>query len=273
MKIAFRRQGRGPAVLLIHGVGGDSSNWDPIATRLARHFDVIAMDVRGHGASDLVTGPLTAHDLARDAVQVLDEAGVDRCAVVGFSLGGHIALALALDHPSRVGRLAVIVTPCGRTADEQRKARDRIEFLRVKGAGALAEANRERWFTDAFREQHPDVVDYRVAQVKACDAASYLHNFAVFATTDFVERLGEIRVPTLVVTGEHDVAATPRMAHLMAERIADARVEVLPRLRHSLLLEAPTAVGDVLEPFLLHGTRAVGPARAESTALHAHRQP
>jgi len=262
MKIAFRRQGKGPAVLLIHGVGGDSRNWDAIAARLAASFDVIAMDLRGHGQSDLIAGPLDASELARDAVQVLDEAGVTRCAVAGLSLGGAVAFALALDHPDRVEKLAVIGTVCGRTDDEKSRSLARVEFLKQHGIAALAEANRERWFTDEFRREHPDVVDRRVEQVKACDPASYLHAFTVFATADVVDRLHEIRVPTLVITGEQDLAATGRMANLMGERIPDAEVHVLPRLRHSLLIEAPTVIAERLERFLQHGTRSPGLERA-----------
>jgi pimeloyl-ACP methyl ester carboxylesterase len=250
MKIAYRRQGRGPAVLLIHGVGGDSTSWAPMAERLSARFDVIAMDLRSHGRSDLITGPLDAGELARDALQVLDECGVATCSVAGLSLGGTVALALALDDPSRVAKLALIVTPCGRTPEERAKALERIAFLERNGAGAMAEANRERWFTDEFRRAHPDVVERRVAQVKATDPASYLHAFTVFATADFADRLDEIHVPALVVTGEHDVAATPRMAKLMGERIANCEVHVLPGLRHSVLIEAPVQVGDLLDAFL-----------------------
>ncbi len=165
-------------MLLVHGVGGDSSHWAAVAEQLHTRFDVIAMDVRGHGKSDLITGPVDAHDLARDAVQVLDEAGVARCRVVGFSLGGAVALALALDFPERVEKLAVIGTVCGRTPEEKARALERVEFLKQHGSAAIAEANRERWFTDEFRKAHPDIVDRRVAQVVACDPASYLHAFS-----------------------------------------------------------------------------------------------
>jgi len=250
MKIAWHRQGRGPNVLLIHGVGGDGRNWDPIAERLAQRFDVVAMDLRGHGGSAPITGPLDAHALAADALQVLDETGAAMSRVVGFSLGGHVAQALALDHPERVAKLAVLGTVCGRTPEERQRARGRIEFLRTNGLAALAEANRERWFTDAFRRDHADLVERRVAQVKACDPRSYLEAFTVFCTADFVDRLGELSMPSLVITGEHDVAATPRMAHLMGERLADAEVHVLQGLRHSLLIEAPDRVGALLDAFL-----------------------
>jgi pimeloyl-ACP methyl ester carboxylesterase len=250
MRIAYHRAGRGSPVLLIHGVGGDATNWDPIAAALRPHHDVIAMDLRGHGGSDLITGPVDAHDLARDALQVLDECRVTRCAVVGFSLGGAVAMALTLDYPERVRQLAVIGTVCGRTADEQRRALDRVAFLKREGLAALAEANRERWFTDEFRQAHPDIVERRVAQVKQCDPESYLSAFTVFCTADFVERLEEIGVPTLVIAGEHDLAATPRMAQLMGERIEICEAHVLLGLRHSLLIEATAQVSALLGAFL-----------------------
>ena len=246
-------------MLLIHGVGGDSRHWDAIGARLAARFDVIAMDLRGHGRSDLITGPIDIEHLAQDALQVLDEAGITTCAAAGMSLGGAVAQALTLRDPARVDKLAVIATVCGRTPAERERALARIEFMKAHGTAGIAESNRERWFTDEFRHAHPDIVEARVAQVKACDADSYLHAFTVFCATDFVDRLQEIRVPTLVIAGEHDVAAPPRMARLMAERIADCEVHVLPHLRHSLLIEAPDRVGDLLEHFLVYGTRPAGP--------------
>ena len=256
-------------MLLIHGVGGDSHSWDPVVERLRRRFDVIAMDVRGHGGSEGIAGPVDAHDLARDALQVLDEAKVACCAVVGFSLGGAIAQALTLDHPERVEKLALIGTVAGRTPEEQANARERIRFVEQHGTSGIAEANRERWFTDVFRREHPDLVERRVAQVKACHGPSYLYAFTVFATADFADRLQEIRVPTLVVTGEHDLAATGRMARLMGERIPTAEVHVLPGLRHSLLIEATATICDLLEQFLDHGARPIGPGRAEPLSSNA----
>lgn len=250
MSIRYRREGRGPTVLLIHGVGGDATNWSTIATRLATRFDVISIDLRGHGSSEPINAPVTAHDFARDAVGVLDAAGIETCRVVGFSLGGTVALALTLDFPARIERLVVIGTPCGRTPDEAARGRERIVYLEQNGVAALAEGNRERWFTDAFREAHPDIVDARVAQVANSDPRSYRHAFAVFCTADFADRLHEIAIPALVITGEHDVAATPRMARLMAERIRVSQLEVLPRLRHSLLIEAPLKVAALLDAFL-----------------------
>lgn len=247
--LAYRAEGAGPAVLLIHGVGGDASNWGPIAGRLRGRFRVITADLRGHGRSDRIDEPLTAEDLARDSVAVLDHAGIGRCRVAGFSLGGAVALSMALEFPARVERLAVIGTVFGRTDEERARAAERVAYVRSYGVEGIAEANRPRWFTDEFQRAHPKVVQLRVDQVKQCDPASYLHAFTVFATADFADRASEIRVPTLIITGEHDLAATPRMATLMHRVIAGSEVHILPRLRHSLLIEAPDRITALLEGF------------------------
>jgi len=246
--IAYRDEGAGAPLVLVHGVGGESGNWDDVAARLAG-FRVIRPDLRGHGRSAPIRGPIRIDDLARDVSDVMDALGVQRARVAGFSLGGMVVQSLALGAPQRVEKLAILGAVSGRTAEEQGRARDRVEFLRKEGLAAIAESNRERWFTDAFRSAHPDKVDLRVRQLLACDAESYLQAFTVFSTTDLAARLGELRMPVLVATGEHDAAATVRMARLMHERIAGSRLEILPGLRHSILIEAPETVAALLRGF------------------------
>jgi pimeloyl-ACP methyl ester carboxylesterase len=210
---------------------------------------LIVPDLRGHGRSPLIRGPIDVHDFARDVAETLDAAGITRCGVVGFSLGGVVAQALTLDFPARVERLAVIGTVCGRTAEERTRAIERIDVLERDGAGVIAEANRTRWFTDEFRAAYPDLVEARVEQVRRSDPESYLRAYTVFATADFADLVGDIEVPILIITGEGDVAATPRMAKLMEARARRAEAHILPGLRHSLLIEAPEAVSSRLGSF------------------------
>jgi pimeloyl-ACP methyl ester carboxylesterase len=160
-----------------------------------------------------------------------------------------VVQAVALGAPQRVEKLAILGAVCGRTPEERARAKERIEFLRQNGLAAIAESNRERWFTDAFRAAQPDKVEARVRQLLACDAESYLQSFTVFSTTDHAERLHELRMPVLVATGEHDAAATPRMARLMHQRIAGSVLEIIPGMRHSLLIEVPERVAALLDGF------------------------
>jgi pimeloyl-ACP methyl ester carboxylesterase len=246
--IAYRDDGAGPPLVLVHGVGAESRSWDEVAARLGG-FRVIRLDLRGHGRSDPIRGSIRAEDFARDVTDVMDALDVKAARVAGFSLGGAVALALALGAPRRVEKLAVISAVCGRTPEERSRAAERVEFLRKNGLAAIAESNRERWFTDAFRAAHSDKVEARVQQLLACDAESYQESFRVFSTTDYAERLHEIHAPALVATGEHDGGSTPRMARLMHERIAGSKLEILPGLRHGLLVEAPERVAALLDRF------------------------
>ena len=99
MRIAWESQGSGAPVLLIHGLGYTREGWGPLRERLARRYRVLSFDNRGIGESEIPPGPYTVEELAGDAVGVLDEAGVERAHVVGASLGGFVAQALAADSP------------------------------------------------------------------------------------------------------------------------------------------------------------------------------
>ena len=248
--IAYRTDGEGEPLVLVHGVGGGAENWDGVVAALPKRYQAIRLDLRGHGGSGRIEAPVTVQDLARDVTDVMDALGVRHAAIAGFSLGGLIAQCLALDAPDRVTKLALIATVAGRTPEEQARSAGRIDLVREKGLGAIAEGNRTFWFSDRFRDDHPDAVEARVRQFMACDPASYLHAFTVFARGDFAARLGEIRKPTLIVAGEFDAAATPRMARLMHERIAGSRLEILAGMRHAVLIECPARVAGLLADFV-----------------------
>ena len=128
----------------------NSSSWDEIAPGLAQRFRVLRLDLRGHGRSGRIEGDCTLDDFVRDLLDVMDAAGVDKAHVVGFSLGGLIAQGIALSHPDRVDRLALISAVAGRTEEERAKVRARLEILRNEGIAAITAAAQERWFTPGF---------------------------------------------------------------------------------------------------------------------------
>ena len=108
----------------------------------------------------------------------------------------------------------------------------------------------ERWFTPEFRERHPDVIERQVQRVLGNDPVGYAAAYRVFAESDVLDELSRITCPTLVMTGEHDTGSTPAMARAMHERIRGSRLVILPRYRHSLLIEAAADVVRELRPFL-----------------------
>lgn len=107
---AFRRCGEGPTLLLLHGIGDSSAAWAPLMPRLGEHFDVVAPDLLGHGASDKPRADYSVAAYANGVRDLLDVLGVERATVVGHSLGGGVAAQTAYQYPHRVERLVLVST-------------------------------------------------------------------------------------------------------------------------------------------------------------------
>src|SRR5215213_8706937 len=237
--------GKGPYVTLVHGVGANLESWHEVIRLLEPHFTVVRLDLRGHGKSGRIT-TCTLDDLAWDVRHVWDARGINKTHLAGFSLGGLIAQSLALSDPERIDRLAILSAVAGRTGDERTKVVSRLKLLKEGGIPAVTAAAEERWFTAEFRARHPERVAQRMTELLANDQPSYAAAYTVFAMSDLGNRLAEIRHPTLIATGENDVGSNTRMARMMHERIKGSRVEILLNLPHSVLVEAPEKIAELL---------------------------
>ena len=252
IEINYVVEGAGPPVMLVHGVGADLRSWDAIAARLAPRFRVLRLDLRGHGKSGRIE-TCRLEDFMDDVSAVLDAQGVAHAHLVGFSLGGMIAQAFVLAYPQNVDKVAFISAVAGRTPEERANVMARAHKVREEGIASVVAAAQDRWFTDAFLKANPEIVRQRLEELKANDHRSYSAAYTVFAEGDVGPRLHQIRHPTLVVTGEHDVGSNTRMARFMHESIPGSRLHILPGLKHSVLLEAPETIADLLIDFLSVG--------------------
>jgi pimeloyl-ACP methyl ester carboxylesterase len=258
-RFRYRDDGEGPPLLLIHGVGSRLEAWDGVVARLRSAFRTLCFDLKGHGESAKPPGPYSAEGFAADAVGILDHLGIARAHVVGFSLGGLVAQAFALAYPARLDRLVLLSTVAGRTPEEAARVRERLDIVASGIPGAHFESSLARWFTDEFRAANPALLAEYAAQNQANDPAAYAAAYRVLALTDLAEDLVRIKAPTLIATGEGDQGSNPRMARLMHERIAGSRLVILPRLRHSILIEAPDRVATLLAEFLGGGASQATP--------------
>ena len=253
---AWERHGSGPPVVLIHGFGLNRAMWQWQLPALTRHFSVLTYDLLGHGES---APPIGTPDLAmfsRQLLGLMDRCGIERAAVVGFSLGGMIARRVALDHPGRLSALAVLNSPHDRTPAEREAVRKRVRQTEEQGPAANVEPALERWFTPAFRAEAPETITLIRAWIMRNDSAVYPQIYRVLAEGDaeLVEGLERIACPTLVMTGSDDPGNTPAMARAMAGLIPGARLVILPGLRHMALAEQPAAVNALLCAFLRDAT-------------------
>jgi 3-oxoadipate enol-lactonase len=248
----YRSVGAGPPVLLIHGVGVDLTMWDAQVVALADRWTVIRYDMLGHGGSAKPPGQRSLGDFAEQIVFLLDHLRLARVAVVGFSMGGMVALALAVRHPERVERLVILNAVYARTPQQSAAVLARLRQVEVVGPAANVEAALKRWFTPAFAAARPDAIEAVRRRVETNDRLGYLNAYRVFATGDaeLIEPLRGIRCPTLVVTGELDPNSTPEMARRMAAMIPGARAVILPGLPHMAPVEGADVVNDLLREFL-----------------------
>jgi pimeloyl-ACP methyl ester carboxylesterase len=248
--IHHRVDGSGPPLTLIHGVGARLESWDEVVERLAPRFQITRLDLRGHGRSGPIEGACTLHDFADDVRHVWQRVGVTKSHLAGFSLGGLIAQSLALSDAQRIDKLVILSAVAGRTDEERAKVVHRLKLVQNEGIESVLGMAEERWFTAEFRAAHPEKVAARLKELRENDPRSYAAAYTVFATGDLGDRLHDIRNPTLVATGENDIGSNVRMARMMHERIRGSTLRILPRLRHSVLVEAPDQVAKLFLEFL-----------------------
>ena len=235
------------ALLLLNSIGTDMSLWDSVLPYLRTDFRLLRMDMRGHGASDAPAGDYTLPMLAADAATVLEAAGIDQAAIAGVSLGGMVAMQLALDHPDKISSLALICT----SAQMDASAWDaRISTVLNQGTAAIAEMAVGRFLSPAYAAQHPEIADGLKRGIAAQSDAGYAGAGAAIRNMALGGRLGAISAPALVVTGETDIS-TPFTGH------GDRLLAELPNATHISLasahlppLEAPGALSAALRHFL-----------------------
>jgi 3-oxoadipate enol-lactonase len=245
VRIAWERRGSGEPLLLVHGLGYARWGWEPVLEPLERSFDLILFDNRGIGESDAPPGPYTVAELAADAAQVLDEAGVERANVLGTSLGGMVAQELALTAPERVDRLVLACTTPG--GPEAFPMPERTVQLMTGGATL-------RQFVENALAPGPDpelvdrILRHREATAQPLDAWSA--QAAAGATFDALGRIARVEAPTLILHGTEDAVVDSRNSSLLASRIPDSRVELFPGGGHLFFWEQPDRFVDVVTEFL-----------------------
>lgn len=244
VELSVLDQGRGPPVVLGHGMLCDHRVFMAQIEALSARHRVIALDFRGHGRSQVPTS-WAMSDVAADFIHVLDALAIDRAVLVGFSMGGMAAMHVALAEPRRVSGLVLIDT----SADvETPWIRLKFHALAraIAGLGPrpwiLREASKAMFGPD-FRRAHADVVHDWESGIAS------MRRRAVFGVARMVadrgaviDRLSEIAVPVQVIVGDRDVNTPPRCSERIAARLPHGQLEVLRDAGHGTPLERPGEV-------------------------------
>lgn len=257
LRASVYASGQPQRIVLVHSLALDRSVWRFVIDRLTEHADVLALDCRGHGASDRAPGPYTVELMADDLAAVLDAACFQRPLVAGCSMGGCVAQAFAAAYPERVTGLVLIDTTAwyGPSAPEDWAAR--AARARAQGLASLRDFQVTRWFGDAFAAAHADVVEDLMDRFVANDIDCYAATCEMLGAADTREAIAAYRGPAVVLVGSGDRATPPAMAHDLARRLSAPAPTVLEGARHLTPLERPQEIGEAITA-LASRTAAVG---------------
>ena len=243
-----------PVLVLSNSLGTALEMWDDLVPALAGPFRVLRYDQRGHGRSPAPPGPYTVDDLGRDALELLDRVGAGRVSFCGTSLGGMVAMWLAINAPGRIDRLALCCTAAHLPPRETWT--DRAALVRARGMEPVADAAIERWFTAAFAERHPDAVGRIRRALLATSPEGYAGCCEAIGSHDVRAELGRVRQPTVVLAAEDDPVTTPDHGRQIADAVEGARLVVVERARHLAVVERPDDIARELLAHLTAGATA-----------------
>jgi 3-oxoadipate enol-lactonase len=247
-RIYYEIGGAGPAVVLLHPVGLDYTCWGAQLAALASRFQVLRVDLRGHGRSDTPPPPYSLSDYAADVHALLRELRLAPVHVLGLSLGGMVAQVLALEHPGDVRSLLPADTNSTLGPEARRAMVERGEAAKRGGMENILENTLARWFTPGFMGS--EIVAQTRARLLAANVEGWTAAWRAISELDTEPRLAEIRVPTLVIVGEGDLSVPVSRARAMADRIPGAVFHVVPGAPHMAPLENPDLFNPPVLEFL-----------------------
>lgn len=239
-----------PRLALVHSLALDRHVWDGVVSALGNDAEIVAIDCRGHGRSSRVASAFTAELFAHDLAAVLDHVGWPAAAVAGCSMGGCVSMAFGGLFPARATALGLIDTTSWYGPDAPQQFRERAAAGREKGLAALVPFQMTRWFGDAFRANHADIVDRYAATFVANDFDCYAATCALLGDADLRAHLPHLQMPVAIMVGEDDQATPPAMSRYLHESIPGSTLAVFSGARHLTPIECPGPVAAELRALL-----------------------
>jgi len=263
VELSARVDGDGPAVLLLHGLGGDHSVWNAEIGPLSRAFRVTAPDLRGHGRSANPDGSTYSFaELEGDLLALLDKASPEPVHLVGLSAGGFLALKFAIDYPARIRSLVVISGAAHCDAHTRAVGRNWVETYRSEGFDAyFLRLLKDLYYPD-WVEAHLDEVDRWREEWRGRPLDGAFRWSRAMEGFDVRGMIGRIRLPTLVVQGMDDQVVDPSHGRLLRQAIPGAQLRLFPQTGHMVPVERPDETTGMLSSWLATGRSGGSPPAA-----------
>jgi len=252
IQIYYEVHGRGFPLIMIMGLGGNADWWDPrLIQALSKKFKLIIFDNRGAGRTDISEREYTIKIFAEDTAGMMDALGISKVHVSGISMGGMIAQELVLNHPKKVEKLILCSTHCG-GAKSFPASREVLEMLAADRSTVsqeeIARATIPLLFTEDFIQKNLDFIELSIRRILKAPISNVAFTRQLNAITEFdtYERLSQIKVPTLILHGEHDILIPPENGAILAKAVPHAKLVYFSNAAHALIEE----MDKLIEPSL-----------------------
>jgi pimeloyl-ACP methyl ester carboxylesterase len=244
----WQQQGNGPNVVLVHGFLGSGKIFEPLTAHLAQTFSVTTIDLPGFGGSYDVTAPSTVEQLSTMVADTIQSAHIEKCAILGHSLGAMIALELSLQKPGLLEKMVLYGgCPDGYLPGRFETTQESINKIRVKGVDSVAADIAAQWFRRG--KEDPMYPLAKAAGSKSNEAAAIIH----LKSWDHWKargRLHKVITPTLIICGDSDRSTHPDLSIEMWKKISKSQLFIAPNAGHIVHLEYQNEFNAIVEKFL-----------------------
>ena len=243
--------GEGPYLVLIHGAGDNLKMWYNQVPAFSRHYQVLTYDVRGFGQTQSPAGEYSMALFAEDLYQLLQALKIDETFLLGYSMGGRIALELTIRHPETAKALILANSGVGgpRPPQAVERFRTMLELLQQGDVATIAEEMTIAAFSPGFKSKSPEAFERYKAVKLAVDPQSFAQAMMALAADIRPPDVGRIRCPALIICGENDSYMTPDVARSLQQAVPGSELRVMPT-GHASAIEAPESFNDAVLEFL-----------------------
>ena len=236
-------QNQGIPIIFIHGVGLNHKIWKP-------QFDVfentiVAYDILGHGKTPLENSNLSFDNFSRQLLNLIDDLNFKKIHLVGFSIGSLIARNFAENYNERLESLTLLCSIFKRSKEQQQIVNDRFELS--KKSRSLSKQALKRWFTDEYILQNPKIYEEISSMLNENNMEDFLKIYELFVKHKDNEKFENIKVKTLIMTGEFDSGSTPEMSKNLSKCIKNSKVKIIKNGKHLCSIECADEVNHAIK--------------------------
>jgi 3-oxoadipate enol-lactonase len=253
IKIEYRFDGKegAPYITFVTGIANDLTMWDPQVAALGRDFRLLRYDLRGHGDTLATEGEFSIELLVSDLAGLLNELNVEKTHLVGLGLGGAIVQAFAVEQPQRLNALVACCCRAKMVPEFAAMWHKLREAVAREGVEVIVEPTTQRWFSDEFKAANPKALQEVRNMIRGTTTLGYLGVTAAFLGLDLESKLGQIKAPTLYLSGAEDkLGGPPALMAELAKKVPGAQHRSVPKAAHIANIQNPAGFNKEVSDFL-----------------------